>query len=45
MVEKAFLKRVHRELVLVEENPLALLERFESYEPPKTIKWIGPSET
>ena len=44
MVDRAFLKREHRELVLVEEDPSALLERFEGYEPPRTIKWIGPSE-
>ena len=45
MVGKAFLKEEHRNLVLVEEDPAALLARFASYEPPKTIKWIGPSET
>ena len=44
MVEKAFLREAHRELVLVEEDPGALLERFEGYEPPKTVKWIGESE-
>lgn len=43
MVERDFLKAEHRELVLVEEDPAALLERFEGYEPPRTIKWIeGP---
>ncbi len=45
MVDRAFLKDEHRELVLVEENPSALLQRFESYKPPKTVKWVGPSET
>jgi uncharacterized protein (TIGR00730 family) len=44
MVDRAFLKREHRELVLVEEDPSALLERFEGYEPPRTIKWIEDSE-
>ena len=44
MVDRAFLRREHRELVLVEEDPSALLERFEGYEPLTTIKWIGPSE-
>jgi hypothetical protein len=44
MVDRAFLKREHREIVLVEEDPSSLLERFEGYEPPTTIKWIGPSE-
>ncbi len=44
MVEKAFLREEHRELVLVEEDPASLLRRFEDYEPPKTIKWIGDSQ-
>ncbi len=45
MVDRAFLKREHRELVLVEEAASSLLERFEGYEPPRTIKWIDDSET
>ena len=45
MVDRAFLKQEHRKLVLVERDPSALLERFEGYEPPNTVKWVGPSET
>ena len=45
MVDRAFLKEEHRGLVLVEEDPSALLERFDNYEPPRTIKWVGPSDT
>jgi len=44
MVEKDFLRGAHRELVLVAEDPSSLLQRFEDYEPPKTIKWIGDPE-
>ncbi len=44
MVDRAFLRAAHRELVLVESDPLALLTRFEGYEPPRTIKWIDDSE-
>ncbi len=44
MVEKDFLREAHRDLVLVEEDPAALLERFRGYEPPRTIKWIDDSE-
>jgi uncharacterized protein (TIGR00730 family) len=44
MVEKDFLRGAHRELVLVAEDPSSLLQRFEGYEPPKTIKWIEDSE-
>jgi len=45
MVDQGFLKREHRNLVLVEEDPSALLGRFEIYEPPKTVKWIDRSQT
>ena len=44
MVDRAFLKEEHRKLVLVERDPSALLERFERYEPPATIKWIDAPE-
>ncbi len=44
MVEKDFLRGAHRELVLVAEDPSSLLQRFEGYKPPKTIKWIKDSE-
>jgi uncharacterized protein (TIGR00730 family) len=45
MVDRDFLRGEHRKLVLVERDPSDLLERFEGYEPPKTVKWIDPSET
>ena len=44
MVERAFLKEEHRKLVLVEGDPASLLQRFKSYEPPKTVKWIDDSQ-
>ena len=44
MVEKDFLGGAHRELVLVADDPSSLLHRFESYEPPKTVKWIDESD-
>jgi len=44
MVDQGFLKREHRNLVLVEEDPSALLGKFEVHEPPKTVKWIDDSE-
>lgn len=45
MVSQEFLRPEHRKLVLLEEDPSALLGRFENYEPPKTVKWIESSET
>lgn len=44
MVAQEFLRPEHRKLVLLEEDPSALLHKFESYEPPRTIKWIGDQQ-
>jgi uncharacterized protein (TIGR00730 family) len=45
MVHKGFLSESNRALVLVESEPERLLKRIESYQPPKTAKWIDQSET
>lgn len=45
MVERGFVSREHRKLVLVETEPVALLRAFESYRPPSVPKWIDSSET
>ncbi len=45
MVDRGFLSKAHRAMILVETEPVALLERFEYYSPPKTAKWIDRSET
>jgi uncharacterized protein (TIGR00730 family) len=45
MVHKGFLSQSNRALVLVESEPERLLKRIESYQPPKTAKWIDQSET
>ena len=39
-VTRGFMKREHREMLLVAENPGSLLERFASYTPPKVDKLI-----
>lgn len=41
MVERGFLGENHRDLVLVENGPQKLLERFGAYEPPKSVKWVA----
>jgi hypothetical protein len=28
-------------MVVVESDPVALLARFDSYEPPRVVKWIN----
>lgn len=45
MVDKAFLSEKHRGLVMVENEPAAMLEAFARYEPPPVPKWIESSET
>jgi uncharacterized protein (TIGR00730 family) len=40
-VTEKFVRDVHRAMVVVESDPAALLARFESYEPPRVVKWIN----
>lgn len=40
-VAEKFVRDVHRRMVVVESDPRALLSRFESYEPPRVVKWIN----
>lgn len=44
VVDEAFLKPVHRDMVIVEEEPEALLSAIRSYNPPAVTKWIGRDE-
>lgn len=39
-VEQRFVRRLHRELVLIDDDPAALLGRFEGWMPPPVSKWI-----
>lgn len=40
-VAEKFVRDVHRAMVVVESDPHELLARFESYEPPRVVKWIN----
>jgi uncharacterized protein (TIGR00730 family) len=40
-VAERFVRDVHRAMVVVERDPAALLARFESYEPPRVVKWLN----
>ena len=40
-VEEKFVREVHRGMVVVESDPVALLARFEAYKPPRVVKWIN----
>jgi uncharacterized protein (TIGR00730 family) len=39
-VSQMFLKKEHREMIMFDENPIGLLEQFESYKAPAEPKWI-----
>ncbi len=39
-----FMRREHRDMLIAESDPAALLDRFASYEPPAVAKWIAPKE-
>jgi uncharacterized protein (TIGR00730 family) len=43
-VEEHFLAPEHRQMLLVEEEPAALLELLRAYEPPRVEKWLGREE-
>jgi uncharacterized protein (TIGR00730 family) len=40
-VEERFVRAVHRQMVVVEDDPAALLDRFEAYEAPPVVKWVN----
>lgn len=40
-VEEKFVRDVHRSMVIVDSDPVALLAKFESYEAPKVVKWVN----
>src|SRR5436309_11120360 len=44
-VEEKFVRDAHRAMLVVEEEPRRLLERFDSYEPPRVKKWISAGAT
>ncbi len=43
-VDERFLRRAHREMLLVGDRPGDLLDALEGYEAPTVRKWIDPSE-
>ncbi len=44
-VKEKFVKPIHREMLLVEEDPAILLDAMKEYSPPAVDKWIGRNET
>lgn len=44
-VKEKFVRDAHRSMLIVEEDPRMLLERFAIYEPPRVKKWISAEAT
>lgn len=44
-VTEEFVAPAHREMVLVDDDPAALLDAFTDYTPPEVEKWIDAEET
>ncbi|MDX1501334.1 MAG: TIGR00730 family Rossman fold protein [Thermoanaerobaculia bacterium] len=44
LVERGFARPEHRDMVIVEARPAALLDRFAVYRPPPGGRWVRPSE-
>jgi uncharacterized protein (TIGR00730 family) len=44
-IEQQFVKEEYRPMIIMEETPGVLLNRFGEYQAPKVKKWIGPEET
>ena len=44
-MDEGFVREQYRPMMIMEENPARLLDRFEAYEPPRVKKWLGPDQT
>jgi predicted Rossmann-fold nucleotide-binding protein len=45
-VAEGYMRQTHRDILLIDADPDALLDRLEAYEPPEIPKWItGAGDT
>jgi uncharacterized protein (TIGR00730 family) len=44
-IEQRFVKEEYRPMMMMDDSPGALLDRFSAYRAPKVKKWIGEKET
>jgi uncharacterized protein (TIGR00730 family) len=44
-IEQRFVKEEYRPMMIMDDSPGALLDRFSVYRAPRVKKWIGPEET
>lgn len=45
MIQEQFLKPEYQSMVIVDSDPMQLIQKFRSYEPPLLTKWITPQQT
>lgn len=44
-VAENFVRNEHQPMIIMEQNPVNLLDRFRDYTAPRVRKWLGPDET
>jgi uncharacterized protein (TIGR00730 family) len=44
-IEQRFVKEEFRPMIMMDQSPAGLLDRFDAYRAPRVKKWIGPEET
>ncbi len=44
-IDQQFVKEEYRPMIIMDEKPGVLLDRFNDYRAPRVKKWIGPEET
>lgn len=44
-MDERFVREEYKPMIIMEQQPAALLDRFTRYQPPQVRKWIGPDET
>jgi uncharacterized protein (TIGR00730 family) len=44
-MDERFVREEYKPMIIMEQQPDVLLDRYFSYTPPQVRKWIGPEET
>jgi uncharacterized protein (TIGR00730 family) len=44
MTSAGFLRPEHRDMILIDDDPVVLLDRLATWTPPTVQKWLGPEE-
>jgi uncharacterized protein (TIGR00730 family) len=44
-MDERFVRKEYKPMIIMEQEPGTLLDRFSTYQPPQVRKWIGPDES